>query len=142
MRKKRKNITVAVTPEHYREIRHLAADYDTTVTTLVAYLLKRLPDALRRANYPGPGSKSATAQVTARTSFCACGRANPPFSPINSEPICPKSGQNTESVSQYTVSNHQKTNDFNANSRPCTGSVHAENQPSSDRIAPSAVQTP
>ncbi len=56
--------------------------------------------------------------------------------------ICPKSGQNTESVSQYTVSRHQKTNDFNANSRPCTGSVRAENQPSSERIAPSAVQTP
>lgn len=61
MAQKLKHITVAVTPEQYYQIRLLAAEFDTTVTNLVAYLLKRLPDALRRANYPKP--QTATAQT-------------------------------------------------------------------------------
>ncbi len=60
---------------------------------------------------------------------------------ISAETICPKSGPDTESVPQYTVSNQQKMNDFDAITKPCTTSVHAENQPLSERIAPSAVQT-
>jgi hypothetical protein len=52
MAKKCKHITVAVTERQYHEIRLLAAEFDTTVTALVAFLLNRLPDALRRANYP------------------------------------------------------------------------------------------
>ncbi|MGH9560720.1 MAG: hypothetical protein ACRD3S_04630 [Terracidiphilus sp.] len=52
MRKKCKHITVSVTEEQYHRTRLLAAEFDTTVTSLVAYLLDRLPDALRRARYP------------------------------------------------------------------------------------------
>ncbi len=60
---------------------------------------------------------------------------------IHSERIRPKSSPDTESVPQYTVSNQQKMNGFDAITKPCTTSVHAENQPLSERIAPSAVQT-
>ncbi len=48
-----KNITVAVSVDLYRQTRKLAAEYDTTVTAMVAYLLQRLPDALKRAQFPG-----------------------------------------------------------------------------------------
>jgi hypothetical protein len=37
------NITVAVPPELYRQTRRLAAEYDTTVTDMVRYLLEKLP---------------------------------------------------------------------------------------------------
>lgn len=60
-----RNITVAVTPELYRQTRKLAAEYDTTVTAIVAYLLERLPDALKRAGYPVGGMPVVTAYATA-----------------------------------------------------------------------------
>jgi hypothetical protein len=47
-----RNITVAVTPELHRQTRKLAAEMDTTVTALVAYLLVRMPAALKAAGYP------------------------------------------------------------------------------------------
>ena len=57
MRKVR-NITVCVSPEIYRQTRHLAADYNTTVSHMVAWLLERLPAALERSRYPKGGRKS------------------------------------------------------------------------------------
>ncbi len=45
---------------------------------------------------------------------------------INAQRICPNSGPDTESVSQYTASNQQKMNGFDAITKPCTTSVHAE----------------
>jgi hypothetical protein len=36
MSRKVRNITVCVTPEVYREARHLAAEYDATVSAFVA----------------------------------------------------------------------------------------------------------
>jgi hypothetical protein len=55
-----KNITVAVSPELYRQTRMLAAEYDSTVTAMVAYLLERMPKALKAARFPvgGPSQKS------------------------------------------------------------------------------------
>ncbi len=50
-----RNITVAVTPELYRQTRMLAVEYDTTVTALVAYLLERMPKALKAARFPVGG---------------------------------------------------------------------------------------
>ena len=47
-----RNITVAVPTDIYRQTRRLAADYDTTVTDLVRYMLQVLPSALREARYP------------------------------------------------------------------------------------------
>jgi hypothetical protein len=48
-----RNITVAVEPELYRQTRKIAADYDTTVTDMVRFLLLTLPDAVKAARYPG-----------------------------------------------------------------------------------------
>jgi hypothetical protein len=48
-----RNITVAVEPELYRQTRKIAADYDTTVTDMVRFLLLVLPEAVKAARYPG-----------------------------------------------------------------------------------------
>jgi hypothetical protein len=48
-----RNITVAVTPELYRQTRRIAADYDTIVTDMVRFLLLALPEAVKAARYPG-----------------------------------------------------------------------------------------
>jgi hypothetical protein len=48
-----RNITVAVEPELYRQTRRIAADYDTTVTDMVRFLLLVLPEAVKAARYPG-----------------------------------------------------------------------------------------
>jgi hypothetical protein len=48
-----RNITVAVEPELYRQTRKIAADYDTTVTDMVRFLLLVLPEAVKDARYPG-----------------------------------------------------------------------------------------
>jgi len=59
MSRKVKNITVCVTPEIYREARHLAAEYDSTVSALVAWLLPHMRVALERTRFPkgGPVAK-------------------------------------------------------------------------------------
>jgi hypothetical protein len=44
-----RNITVAVEPELYRQTRKIAADYDTTVTDMVRFLLIALPEAVKSA---------------------------------------------------------------------------------------------
>jgi hypothetical protein len=48
-----RNITVAVEPELYRQTHRIAAEYDTTVTDMVRFLLLVLPDAVKDARYPG-----------------------------------------------------------------------------------------
>ncbi|MGB6692483.1 MAG: hypothetical protein WBE76_31965 [Terracidiphilus sp.] len=53
--RKIKNITVAVPIDLYRQTRRLAAEYDTTVTAMVAYLIERLPYHLKNARYPPGG---------------------------------------------------------------------------------------
>ncbi len=55
--RKVKNITVCVTPEIYRQARHLAAEYDTTVSAMVAWLLPRMQVALERSRFPKGGPK-------------------------------------------------------------------------------------
>ena len=52
-----RNITVCVSPELYRQTRQLAAQYDTTVTAIVAYLLRQLPHVIVRSGYPVGGIK-------------------------------------------------------------------------------------
>ncbi len=52
-----KNITVAVPVDLYRQTRRLAAEYDTTVTAMVAYLLERLPIHVEKARFPKGGIK-------------------------------------------------------------------------------------
>lgn len=52
-----RNITVCVSPEIFYQTRLLAAEYESTVSGVVAFLLERLPDALERARYPVGGTK-------------------------------------------------------------------------------------
>jgi len=52
-----RNITVCVSPEIYSQTRMLAAEYETTVSGMVAYLLEGLPNALERARCPVGGTK-------------------------------------------------------------------------------------
>ena len=58
--RKVKNITVCVTPEVYCEARNLAAEYDTTVSAFVAWLLPRMRMALQRSHFPKGGPKPCT----------------------------------------------------------------------------------
>ena len=67
--RKVKNITVCVTPEIYRQARHLAAEYDTTVSTIVAWLLPRLPAALERTRFPKGGPKPLAQRAQAPTAL-------------------------------------------------------------------------
>ncbi len=64
--RKVKNITVCVTPEIYREARHLAAEYDTTVSAFVAWLLPRLRIAVQRTCFPDGRPKRSAPPAPAR----------------------------------------------------------------------------
>jgi hypothetical protein len=86
-----RHITVAVSPELYRQTRRLAAEYDTTVTALVAYLLERLPRALEAARYPKGGEKPATASQP----------AEPAATHTNSSASTSEAIANTTPVRQY-----------------------------------------
>jgi hypothetical protein len=55
--RKVKNITVCVTPEIYREARLLAAEHDSTVSALVAWLLPHMRVSLERTHFPKGGPK-------------------------------------------------------------------------------------
>src|SRR5579863_3227697 len=50
-----RHITVCVSAEIYRQTRHLAADYDTTVSAIVAGLLEKLPRHLKNSRFPVGG---------------------------------------------------------------------------------------
>ncbi len=77
-----RNITVAVEPELYRQTRKIAADYDTTVTDMVRFLLLVLPEAVKAARYPGgrPQFGLAAAQA-ARTMAPSVAPAPHPAAP-------------------------------------------------------------
>ncbi len=73
--RKVKNITVSVTPEVYRDARHLAADYDSTVSAFVAWLLPRLRVSLERTRFPKGGVKPPAQPVTTvNYSVCTAGQ--------------------------------------------------------------------
>ena len=85
-----RNITVAVEPELYRQTRRIAADYDTTVTDMVRFLLLVLPEAVKAARYPGGrpqfGLAAARAARAAASAQLATTSPNPPTpSPEKSE---------------------------------------------------------
>ena len=84
-----RNITVSVTPELYRQTRKLAAEYDSTVSAMVAYLLERFPDALKRARYPVGGPKPAFGHPTQLASSKQETSATPPHSPHENKIACP-----------------------------------------------------
>jgi hypothetical protein len=80
-----RNITVAVDPELYRQTRRIAADYDTTVTDMVRFLLLALPEAVKAARYPGGRPQFGLAAARAAAS------ATPAPPAINTPPP-PKKG--------------------------------------------------
>jgi hypothetical protein len=93
-----RNITVAVEPELYRQTRKIAADYDTTVTDMVRFLLLVLPEAVKSARYPGGrpqfGPAAARAARAARAAAAippATPAVNPPSSSLPSSPSPEKS---------------------------------------------------
>jgi hypothetical protein len=85
-----RNITVAVDPELYRQTRKLAAEYDTTVTDLVRFLLLVLPDAVKAARYPGGRPQFGRAAEAASQSAPSLPASStpekietPPCTPVN-----------------------------------------------------------
>jgi len=76
--RKIRHITVSVTPELYRQTRHLAAEYDTTVSAMVAYLLERFPSALKAAQFQGGPAHCAAAQASAPVAQPLAVSADPP----------------------------------------------------------------
>ena len=70
-----RNITVAVSPELYRQTRRIAADSDTTVSELVRHILVHLPELLRSTNHPAADS---SAEVTPPSPAVPASFAIPP----------------------------------------------------------------
>jgi hypothetical protein len=102
-----RNITVAVEPELYRQTRKIAADYDTTVTDMVRFLLVTLPEAVKAARYPGGrpqfGLAAARAARAAASAPPAATSPNPPTpSPEKTEipPCTPVNTTNQLSLQQ------------------------------------------
>ena len=90
-----RNITVAVEPELYRQTRKIAADYDTTVTDMVRFLLTILPEAVKAARYPGGcpqfGLAAARAARAAAAAPPATPATNPPSPSLPSSASLPSS---------------------------------------------------
>jgi hypothetical protein len=88
-----RNITVAVEPELYRQTRRIAADYDTTVTDMVRFLLLVLPEAVKSARYPGGrpqfGLAAARADRAAASAPPAIPSAAPATTPGGGRPPPP-----------------------------------------------------
>jgi hypothetical protein len=111
-----RNITVAVSPELYRQTRMLAAEYDSTVTAMVAYLLERMPKALKAARFPVGGPKPAASTPPApserqtapsyvtppptESSLSGCTAVNLPIAPSLSMPCEAKTGTLTAPARQ------------------------------------------
>jgi hypothetical protein len=86
-----RNITVAVEPELYRQTRKIAADYDTTVTDMVRFLLLVLPEAVKAARYPGGrpqfGLAAARAAASAQPATTAITPSSPPREKAKFRPV-------------------------------------------------------
>ena len=129
-KRKRRNITVAVSPELYHQTRLLAVEFDTTVTSLVAYLLERMPTALRQARYPKGGPKPATPAPAAQpASPVPASSANPP----NPQPANEKTEISAcTPVNATQVPSLSETCERKA--QPCTAPVPQYKQAQNDMI--------
>jgi hypothetical protein len=77
-----RNITVAVTPELYHQTRKIAAEYNTSVTDMVRFLLLALPEAVKAALYPGGRPQFGRAvYLKARAAARAAAQTQPTPSP-------------------------------------------------------------
>ena len=98
-----RNITVAVEPELYCQTRKIAADYDTTVTDMVRFLLIALPEAVKAARYPGGRPQFGLAAYRAAQA-AASPVVSAPNSPAPSLPSTPSPGKGE--ISSCTPVNH------------------------------------
>ncbi len=143
-----KNITVAVSVDLYRQTRKLAAEYDTTVTAMVEYLLRKLPDALKRAQFPVGGPKWAPATrpesfapkpvapspgppnpfpvnvPTPSPRVLPCEAVNPDLNHSLSAISGPGLNTDTAPVSQYADPSQQIYKDLQADLSPRTAAVN------------------
>ena len=131
---KGKHITVRVTPEIYRQTRHLADQYETTVTQLVAYLLVRMPRALDQARFPVGGPKPASSSSAPASGLISQDTPHPPaqkaenscctaVSTLNSsvsEASSQQSGGRTAAVPPYDGRNQHNQNEFEQNCKSRT----------------------
>jgi len=89
---KARSITVAVSPELYRQTRRIATEWDTSVTDVVRFLLLILPDALREARFSGarPQCAAARSRGDQPAKMSAQTRTNSPQEPQNElqKPVC------------------------------------------------------
>ena len=82
-----RNITVAVPPELYHQTRKIAADYNTTVTDMVRFLLLVLPEAVKSARYPGGRPQFGSAAVRAAAAAPAVPTPNAPAPSLPASPF-------------------------------------------------------
>jgi hypothetical protein len=90
-----RNITVAVDPDLYHQTRKVAAEYNTTVTDMVRFLLLVLPEAVKDARYPGGRPQFGLAAARAARAASAAPPAAP--APLPSAPSLPSNPTPTKS---------------------------------------------
>jgi hypothetical protein len=102
-----RNITVAVEPELYRQTRKIAADYDTTVTDMVRFLLLVLPEAVKDARYPRgrpqfalAAARAARAAASAQPTTLATNPPSPSPEKSDISPCTPVNANNAPSNQQ------------------------------------------
>jgi hypothetical protein len=101
-----RNITVAVDPELYRQTRRLAAEYNTSVTDRLRFLLLAMPEALRAAHYPGGRPQFGSAAARAPRAAAA---AQTPV-PLTDSPSV--TSANTSANSQISARTSSTPNSF------------------------------
>ena len=136
--KKSRKITVRVTPDLYRQTRHLAANYDITVTAMVEYLLKEAPRALATTRYHRECLRKTAPEQTPSPVALPLGRTLPPTSSESENPRCsavraasccvseassPQPSACTPAVPLYIAPNQHNPNGLQANRKICTAVV-------------------
>ena len=127
-----RNITVAVDPELYRQTRRLAAEYNTSVTDRLRFLLLAMPEALKAARYPGGRPQFGNAAARAARDAAA---AQTPVSLTAAPSVTSANSQATET--QATVRPNSAPNSFPASQiGPSASSFPLKRQPSCKTVKP------
>jgi hypothetical protein len=105
MRKVR-NITVAVDPELYRQTRRLAAEYNTSVTDMVRFLLLAMPEALKAARYPGGRPQFGIAAARAARTAAAA------QTPVSLTALSSVTSADTSANSRFSAHPNSSLNSF------------------------------
>ena len=123
MKQKTKNTTVAVSPELYHPTRQLAAVYHAPV----AYLLQRMPTALKAVRFskPGPQTAAATQPTPSKKDaalFC-CTAAKPDLNHSLSATCKDRIAVRTVKVRQYDDDNLHILNHLSKRPKPRSDTV-------------------